>query len=197
MHRQVKNLTSIRMNNYVVVVPNFCLGGTPLLSAQIGFSNVSGIYDPETLEFTVSTNMTNAQYRAAAIVAAQAYATTNGYTIIGWQFLTDDPKNLLKALVAGGAGNVTFYTDTNGDGTGTAVWPNLTADNVTCFVDSVSDQYAFPTITVASNKKSVTVNVQKQSFSTGLAGLLSVLTAASYVNAANGIAVKMIVGSAS
>lgn len=102
-----------------------------------------------------------------------------------------NPQKFFKANVAGGAGNVTFATV---DASGNALYPNLTADQLSFFVDGVADQYAFPTITVASDKKSVTVNVQKQSFSTGLAGLVNVLIGVSYANAANGIGVKMVIG---
>lgn len=109
-------------------------------------------------------------------------------------------KKFFKASVAGGSGNVVFYTDSNGDGTGDALYSGLTADDLSLFVDSVSDQYAFPTITVAGDKKSVTVNVKKLSFTssnflTTLGGLLSsALTGQNYVNASNGLVVKMIIG---
>lgn len=109
-------------------------------------------------------------------------------------------KKFFNATVSGGAGNVTFYTDTNGDGTGTALYSSLSTADLTCFVDGVSDQYAFPSISVAVDKKSVTVNVKKQNFSSGnvllnlLGALTSVLTGVTYVNAANSLNVKMIIG---
>lgn len=120
-------------------------------------------------------------------------------------WLTDDGSSVVaqkffKASVAGGAGNVVFYTDTNGDGSGDAIYSTLTADMLTCVVDGVSDQYAFPTITVDSSKKFVTVNVKRQNFTTGnalltlLGGLTTLLSGVTYVNAANGVGVKMIVG---
>lgn len=119
-------------------------------------------------------------------------------------WLVDTPstakQKFFKTNVAGGAGVATFYTDTNGDGTGDALYPSLSADQLSFFVDGVTDQYAFPTITVAGNKKSVTVTAQRQNFTTGnvllnlLGSLATVVNGVTYVNAANGVGVKMIIG---
>lgn len=174
--------------------------------------------------FTMTGAMNEADVKSQIMASANAYATLNGITITDTKWWTDDlatvaktgdyndlinlpaipsiitKKKFFKASVAGGAGDVVFYTDTNGDGTGTALYSGLTADDLSCFIDGVSDQYAFPTITVAGNKKSVTVNVKRQNFTTGnvllnlLGALVTALTGVTYVNAVNGIAVKMIIG---
>lgn len=103
---------------------------------------------------------------------------------------------IFKSNVSGGSGGVSFSLV---DGSGNALYPNLTADKCTAVIDGVSDQYAFSAPTVSSDKKTVTVTAQRQNFSSGnvlitlLGAITSALTGVTYVNAANGIGVKLIV----
>lgn len=131
---------------------------------------------------------------AALEAAVNTYASGQGYIVDNLFGIRSSKQKFFKASVAGGAGVATFYTDTNGDGTGTALYANLTADMLSFFVDGVADQYAFPTITVAGNKKSVTVLTQKLGFSGVTILGINALGTVAYANAANGVAVKMIIG---
>lgn len=79
------------MNNYKAIILNYQLGGTPMASVQVAFTNSSGVYDPVTLMFSVSDSMSMADVHTAAIAAVNTYASTNGYTVTGYQFLTDGP----------------------------------------------------------------------------------------------------------
>lgn len=94
--------------------------------------------------------------------------------------------------VAGGAGVVRFYTDSNGDGTGTAP-SEIELFTLQAYVVNTSAVYVIGSISVDTNRKYIDITMKSLAFTTGLAGLLSVITGASLANAANGTAVNCFV----
>lgn len=85
------------MNNYRAVISSFSNGGTPAVQASIGYTNGSGVYDPEPLYVPIDWTMTLTQIRANVVIQAQNYATANGYTITDFQFLSDDVHTVNSA----------------------------------------------------------------------------------------------------
>lgn len=172
--------------------------GAPNAGATASFENSTGVVEAVYLDVDVHTFPGDTTKRiAAAEAAALAYGNAAGYVVtsadISWQDAALLKKSVYKATVAGGAGVATFYTDSNGDGTGTALHPNLTADLCTGVVDGVSDQYAPQTPVVASDKKSVTVNFKKLTASGVTVVGITVVGSLTYANAANGLVAKLVV----
>lgn len=103
-------------------------------------------------------------------------------------------RTIFKSTVSGGSGVASFSLV---DGSGNALYSTLTTDQIVPSVDGVADQYAFTSITVSGDKKTVTVTAQRQNFATGnvlttlLGAVVTAVTGVTYVNAANGIAVKI------
>lgn len=130
------------------------------------------------------------------------YATLNSFSLT-----RDDIEGVLikktgvfSGTVSGGSGNAVIYLDTNGDGSGNAIYPTLTTSKISITFDGVSEPHSPATVTLDGSKKFVTVNVKKYSFSTGnvllnlLGTLTQALTGVTQVNASNGVSVKVIIG---
>jgi hypothetical protein len=94
--------------------------------------------------------------------------------------------------VAGGAGVARFYVDSNGDGTGTAP-SEVEVSTLQAVVINTTAAYLPQSVTVDTNRKYIDIKMGFLSFSTGLAGLLNVITGASVGNAANGTTVNCLV----
>lgn len=165
-----------------------------------------------------STGLTTpAAIYAAGIVAANAFATANGFVYSSFinEFTTaSDVNSLIDAAtsamivggvakantyavasapaVAGGSGVVRFYTDSNGDGTGTAP-SEIELSTLQAYVVNTSAVYVIGSISVDTNRKYIDITMKALTFATGLAGLLSVITGASLANAANGTSVNCFV----
>lgn len=104
-------------------------------------------------------------------------AKANSYAVVG------------SPTVAGGAGVVRFYIDSNGDGTGTAPSAVFTG-SLQAVVPSSTATYQLQSFTVDTNKKYI--DVKMGTLSTGLAGIIPILTGA-IGNTANGVAVNCFV----
>lgn len=157
---------------------------------------------------------TQGQIQSAALTAIQAFAVANSFTysvVLKTFDLDADVNSLISAsalpmyvsgtqkantypivaapTVAGGSGVARFCIDSNGDGTGTAP-SEVYADSLQAVVYSTTGNYVIQSVTVDTNRKYIDVKMGVLTFTTGIAGLLNVLTGATIGNAANGTAIK-------
>lgn len=153
---------------------------------------------------SISDIFTNGE-AATAIAAVAAAATANSYTVLNTQWFVSTGSQapmqvsgvsksgyypvVAAPVVAGGAGVARFYVDTNGDGTGTAP-SEIEIASLQAYVLSSTSTYVPQSFTVDTNKKYVDVKMGALSFTTGLAGILNVVTGANIANAANGTAIN-------
>lgn len=166
---------------------------------------------------------TEPQLINAANAAVASFATSQGYPLtngIIWPYTTTDQVNAAIAAatstlgappmivsgvaksntyavtgapaVAGGSGVARFYIDSNGDGTGTAP-SEVETDSLSATVWNTAASYLPEAFTVDTNRKYIDITEGKLNFSTGLAGLLNVLTGATIGAAANGTVVHAFV----
>lgn len=95
-----------------------------------------------------------------------------------------------SAVVAGGAGNATFYITSDLTSTGTARATAIDLDTVMARTEDNTGQYAFGVVS-SPNVKTVIVNVFKQAFTGAVVLGINLLGSVSNAAAANGTVVKM------
>lgn len=106
---------------------------------------------------------------AAAIAASAVPMYVSGVAKTGYYAVVAAPA------VAGGAGVARFYIDSNGDGTGTA--PSAVfSGSLQAVVPSSTATYQLQSFTVDTNRKYI--DVKMGTLSTGLAGIIPILTGA-------------------
>lgn len=120
---------------------------------------------------------------AAAIAASAVPMYVSGVAKTGYYAVVAAPA------VAGGAGVARFYIDSNGDGTGTAPSAVFTG-SLQAVVPSSTATYQLQSFTVDTNRKYI--DVKMGTLSTGLAGIIPILTGA-IGNTANGTAINCFV----
>lgn len=135
-----------------------------------------------------------------------SYASSNSYSITALDIIWPMPIGfssgveklgivpyVSSATVAGGAGVVRFYLTDDGTSTGNAAFSEIDTDSIQVQVFNSSAVYVPASVTVDTNKKYIDVTMNKLNFTTGLAGILSVLIGAALGPAANGTVVKCLV----
>lgn len=168
---------------------------------------VDGVAEGMTgIPFDPSTATNDADLLVLANAAISAWATANSVTFSSLTRSFTIPSDAIPMVVsgvaksgtypvsaapvvAGGAGVVRFYVDSNGDGTGTAP-SEVYSTSLLAQVWSATALFQPSALTVDTNKKYIDITMKQQTFATGLAGILSVITGASLTNAANGTAVN-------
>lgn len=141
-----------------------------------------GIQAPDIFDWYITTpaDLAAAITASALPMYVSGTAKSNYYAVVG------------APTVAGGAGVARFYIDSNGDGTGTA--PSAVfAASLQAVVITSTTAYVPTAVTVDTNRKYIDVTMKSLTFSTGLAGLLNVLTGQSLTAAANGTTVNCFV----
>lgn len=188
----------------------YLTGITPGISLQAGIclEDSVGSYNLSTnVPLSVSTSDTYATLLANIIPTVTAFLTANGVPTpdsFVWLFdtVTAIPPMLVSGVakpgyypvigvpsVAGGAGVARFYIDSNGDGTGSAP-SEVEIASLQAVVVNATAAYLPQTVTVDTNRKYIDIKMGFLSFSSGLAGLLNVITGASVGNAANGTVIN-------
>lgn len=157
---------------------------TDTSASQLRSDILTGIAAGVTRDFSLTITSSNMTYLNDTLESIPMYvsgvAKTGYYAVVG------------APSVAGGAGVARFYIDSNGDGTGTA--PSAVfSSSLQAVVWNSTAAYIPQSITVDTNRKYIDVKMGTLNFSTGLAGILSVLTGASIANAANGTTVNCLV----
>lgn len=172
-------------------------------------STPANCVDVQNLMFDMGDATDSASMETAIIAVINTYATAQSYTlsdgivglfnsdlnlpmIVGGVAKTNTYSVAAAPTVAGGAGVVRFYTDSNGDGTGTAP-SEIELFTLQAYVVNTSAVYVIGSISVDTNRKYIDITMKSLAFTTGLAGLLNVITGASLANAANGTAVNCLV----
>jgi hypothetical protein len=95
------------------------------------------------------------------------------------------------------SGTATFWLTTNGTSTGTAVLTNIYTESANFTVFDGSNLYNYSNFTIAADKKSLTVTVNKQAFTSSsglinlLGGVLNFLTGVVFNSAANGTVIYL------
>lgn len=97
-----------------------------------------------------------------------------------------------QPTIAGGAGVARFYTDSNGDGTGTAP-SEIEISTLQAYVVNGSAVYGIGAVTVDTNRKYIDITMKTLSFASTILSLITVLTGATFGAAANGIVVNCFV----
>lgn len=182
--------------SFVVNLPHF--------QANVAFTDgTNNIIDAELLNVNVNAVNTMGDVMAVAEAAILAYATAASYTLAATDIIWMEPvaessgtqklgtfPYTSSAAVAGGAGVVRFYLTTDGTSGGAAVFTTIDPDSVQIQVVNSTALYVPSAVSVDPSGKYIDVTMKQQTFVTGLAGLLSVITGASLVAAANGTVVK-------
>lgn len=174
---------------------------------NVGFVSGSAVTDGEYLTLTLSGITDDVSYRAAIVSAITAYATAHSLTLnegIVWPYPTN-PQDIVSGVskastyfvtgapvVAGGAGVVRFYIDSNGDGSGTAP-SEVYASSLQAVVVNGTNLYQITAVTVDVAKKYIDIGMKALTF-TGITLLsTNILGSVALNNAANGIAVNCLV----
>lgn len=84
-------------------------------------------------------------------------------------------KEYLASVTVSG-GTATFYLTDDGTSGGNAIFTNVYTESMNMFVQDVTNSYMFGNISVAGNKKSLTVTVNK--LGTVLIGVIQLISAA-------------------
>lgn len=165
-------------------------GGTLISGDKAAIQTSMNSYFYAGLEYGVglyadddSTMATNSGIRVPTQRAVKAYMDTktkvyvNGSAKAKWIFY------VANAVTA--TGTVTFYITDNGLSTGNAVYTNVYADSIFFTAPSSSALYTYSSVTVSTDKKSITASVNQ--VSSIVLGLLSVVTPS------NGVTVQLTV----
>lgn len=184
------------------IVASFAVNN-PHVQAQVAFVSGSTLVESSLLNIPFSGVNNMGDLMVAAETVVLNYAVTQGYTVgasdIVWVaplgFSSGTTKQgtfpyVSSAAVAGGAGVVRFYLTDDGTSSGNAVFETIDSDSVQIQVVNSSALYVPSAVSVDASNKYIDVTMKQQVFSTGLAGLLSVITGATLSAAANGTVVK-------
>lgn len=188
-------ITPETWNNDIAVDVQFYDGNTCVFEYNIELTDTSQYGSTESIQAYANTLI-------LAMAVAQGFTSLTLNSQILWdETLTQYPMYVsgvakigtyavtATPAVAGGAGVARFYVDTNGDGTGTAPG-EIEIATLQAVVVNTSAAYVLGAVSVDTNRKYIDVTMKALTFTTGLAGILNVLTGANLTNATNGTSVN-------
>lgn len=196
------NTTTMKAN-----INCFKNGGADIIADVMYFDDSDGSYiEPANIPVPKIGVTSMSKLLDSATTAILAHAVANSYTMTALDIIypypiafssgTEKPGDypyISSAAVAGGAGVVRFYLTTDGTSSGAAIFSEIDADSVQVQVWNSTNSYIPASVTVDTNKKYIDVTMKQLTFTSGLAGILNVLTGASLVSAPNGTTVKCVV----
>lgn len=208
------NNLALRTMNLKAFVMNYTSSGGNLEASVFLKSDDNSINTGVEITVSASYSDTETTIQSAAVSAINSFCSSNSLPAPSIDWLITTPPDLAAITplpmyvsgvaktgyyavvgapsVSGGSGVARFYIDTNGDGTGTAPSAVFTS-SLNAMVLNSSNVFVPASITVDTSRKYIDISMKYQTFGTGLAGLLSVITSAVISAAPNGTVVNCFV----